>query len=178
MGELLNLIKKRRSIRNFRNDKIARDDLAELVEAAIWAPSGGNIQSWRFIIVDDDVLLEKIDAFSPGLSGNPPALIILCYDKNLAYKKGGKFGRDILSRMDISMAAQNIMLLAAEKALASCPVKSFNRGALIELLKLPDKIEPELLISVGYSFVEPPPPKRDKLEEICYFNNWGEENNE
>jgi len=70
------------------------------VEAGVWAPTGGNAQTWVFIIITDCNRIQKIKAVSPGILGIPSALIVVCQDKELAYKKGGELGRDILSIMD------------------------------------------------------------------------------
>ena len=173
MGDsILDVIKKRRSIRKYNKENVSKDLLLQLIEVAIWAPSGSNIQPWYFIIIDDPEVLEKITAFSPGLLGNPPNIIVLCCDKKLAFEKGGPLGRDEMCLMDISMAAQNMMLLAVEEGLVTCPVKSFNKKVVSKILKLPDHIEPELILSIGYSDKEHIPPKRKSVEEVSFYNQW------
>jgi len=98
----------------------------------------------------DESLINKIKYFSLGLSDTPPNLLILATDKRLAYKKGGPLGKDILSLMDIFMAAQNIMLLATEKNIGTCAIKSFNKKAIEKLLEVPKNIDIELIIALGY----------------------------
>lgn len=169
---LINIIKRRRSIRKYKKDKVDNKLLLELIEAGIWAPSGSNIQPWYFILITKQNIINKIKFFSPGLLGNPPNLIILCIDKELAYKKGGALGRDILCLMDISMAAQNIMLMATEKELATCPVKSFNKKAIEKILEVPSTVDVELIISIGYPEKLPSPPVRKAKEKISFFNIW------
>ena len=58
--ELLDAIKGRRSIRSYQNKKIPKPLLEEVMEAAIWAPTGSNAQAWKFIVVDDDANIKKI----------------------------------------------------------------------------------------------------------------------
>ena len=169
---LLSLIKKRRSVRRYSDQKVSRNLLKELIEGAIWAPTASNIQPWYFGIVDDEDVLERIIIFSPGLLGNPPGIIVLCSDRKRAQEKGGELGRDILCIMDISMAAQNIMLMATEKGLSTCCVKSFNQKAVNKLLGLPEQIKSELIISVGYAVKEPPRPSRRSEEEVTFINKW------
>jgi len=174
MVTIMDVIKKRRSVRNYKNKKVEKKIIKELILAGTWAPSGSNIQSWKFVIVDNNNIKEKIDTFSPGLMGNPPNLIVFCYDKELAYEKGGKLGRDELGKMDICMAAQNIMLLATEKNISTCPVKSFNSNALKKILKLPDYIDPVLIVSLGYSDKQPSPPNRKSVDQVSFYNEWGD----
>ena len=161
-------IKGRRSIRRFENRSVDKKVLQKLVEAGIWAPSGGNAQTWVFIIVTDPRRIQKIKAVSPGMLGIPSALIVVCQDKELAYEKGGEIGRDTLSIMDAAMASQNIMLRAYEERLGSCVVLSFHKKGVQTLLNLPERIVPELVICLGYPAESPKPPER-KFEEICFF---------
>ncbi len=171
--KVMSLIKKRRSVRNYDSKKVPRDLLAQLIEGAIWAPTGSNIQPWYFGLVDDALVIDQIIDFSPGLLGNPLNLVVLCSDKLRAYEKGAELGRDTLCIMDLSMAAQNILLVATEIGLATCCVKSFNQRAVNKILKLPEHIQAELIISVGYTQKEPPRPSRRSREEVSFNNCWG-----
>ena len=171
-GNLIELIKSRRSIRSFESKKLEFEELKNLVEAAIWAPSGSNIQPWFFGIISNDEVIEKIKFFSPGLFGNPPNLIVLCVNKKIAYEKGGELGKE-LCIYDIAMAAQNILLCATDKGLATCCIKSFNQKAVNKILLLPEHISSELIISVGQAKRVPKPPKRKNLSKITFKDNWG-----
>lgn len=170
---ILDVIKKRRSTRKYKKENVSKDLLLQLIEAAIWAPSGSNVQPWYFIIVDDANTVEQVNVFSPGLLGDPPSIILICSDRKRAFEKAGTLGRDELCVMDISMAAQNIMLLAEEIGLSTCPVKSFNKRAIGKILNLPDYVSADLIISVGYSGKITSAPKRRIVKEVTFFNTWG-----
>ena len=159
--DLLKAIVERRSVRSFQADPVPEDRLRRLVEAGIWAPSGGNAQTWCFIIVTDGVSIRRLKMLSPGLLGNPPAVIVICQDIAEAERKGAKLGKEVLSLMDSAMAAQNIMLAAYAEGLGTCIVRSFHPGGVQKLLRLPDYIEPQALISVGVPASVPKPPKRN-----------------
>ena len=159
--DLLKAIVERRSVRSFQDDPVPEDRLRRLVEAGIWAPSGGNAQTWRFIIVSDGVSIRRLKMLSPGLLGNPPAVIVICQDIAEAERKGAKLGKEVLSLMDSAMAAQNIILAAYAEGLGTCIVRSFHPGGVQKLLKLPQYIEPQILISVGVPASVPEPPKRN-----------------
>lgn len=75
--------------------------------------------------------------------------------------------------MDISMAAQNMMLMAYSLGIGSCPVASFNKTALKELLNIPEEVGPVLLISLGYPEFWPKPPRRRPLEEVVHVEEYG-----
>ena len=169
--ELWEAIRGRRSVRSFVNKPVEPALLERLIEAAVWAPTGGNAQTWIFIVVNEKSRIEKIRAISPGLLGEPTALIVVCQDKDLAYKKGGELGRDTLSVMDAAIASQNIALQASAEGLGSCLVLSFHKKGIQGLINLPEHIVPELLITLGYSAESPTPPKR-KFEEVTFFNEY------
>lgn len=167
--DLADILKSRRSIRVFKEDSVDPEILKKLVlEAAIWAPTGGNAQTWRFVIVNDRSLLKKIKMVSPGLLGDPPAVIVVCQDMEKAYSKGDRLGKDFLSIMDSAMAAQNIMLLAWFLNLGTCPIASFHPGALQKILHLPEHIVPHLVISIGYPKSIPQAPVRET--GVFWFN--------
>jgi len=168
--ETFEAIKGRRSVRSYKDKKISTQQLEKIMEAAIWSPSGGNAQPWEFIVVGNDNDIKKIKTFSPGIFGNPAAIIIVCRDLKRAYEVGGELGRDTLSMMDISMASQNIMLAAYELGIGSCAVRSFGISAIKRLYDLPDHINPELLITLGYPETIPEPPKRREISEVVHWH--------
>lgn len=169
--ELLDIIKSRRSVRRFKEEKIPKEDLRKILEAGIWAPSGSNIQPWEFILVTGNDTIEKIKLISPGLFGTPSALIVLCINKKRA-EKGGRAGEST-ALMDVSMAAQNMMLMAYSLGIGSCPIVSFNKTALKELLDVPEEVEPVLIISLGYPEFWPKPPRRRPLVEVVHVERYG-----
>ena len=163
--QVFDIIKNRRSVRFYTDEAIDEDKLRKLVEAAIWAPSAGNIHAWNIVILQRKGDIELVKAVSPGMLGNSTALMILCADKRKAYDRGGEMGKDVLSIMDIAIAAQNICLEATELGLGSCIVRSFNQDAVRVLLDLPEDIVPELLVSLGYPRSIPNPPPRRSVED-------------
>ncbi|MEM2910142.1 MAG: nitroreductase family protein [Nitrososphaerota archaeon] len=169
--ELLSIIKGRRSIRKFLEKKIPEDHLRLTMEAGIWAPSGSNIQPWQFVLVRDSGLIKKIKLVSPGLFGNPDALVVVCVDRD-RYEKAGKIGYT-MSIMDASMATQNMMLMAYGLGIGSCPIVSFNKLAVREILELPENLEPVIIVSLGYPEEWPHPPERRPLSEVVYVDGYG-----
>ena len=74
----------RHSIRSFRPDPVEKSLLLTLADAAQQAPSASNLQAWRFLFITDQQLKEKVDLFSPGLSGTPPVILVICSDMHKA----------------------------------------------------------------------------------------------
>jgi nitroreductase len=168
--EVLKAIQERRSIRAFRPDPVPEELLRRLVEAGIWAPSGGNAQTWRFVVVTDPAGIRRIKMLSPGLLGDPPAVIAVCQNLDEAERKGSTLGRDVLTLMDSAMAAQNIMLAAYAEGLGTCPICSFHPAGVQKLLNLPDHIAPQILISLGWPQHIPRPPRRNF--DVLWFQEY------
>ncbi|MBC7094449.1 nitroreductase family protein [Thermococcus sp.] len=169
--EFIEVVKGRRAVRKFKDKKIPKEHLLKILEAGIWAPSGSNIQPWEFILITQESTIEKIKLISPGLFGKPAALITCCINKKRV-EKGGRAGENT-ALMDVSMAAQNMMLMAYSLGIGSCPIVSFNKTALKELLNIPEDVEPVLVISLGYPEFWPKPPKRKPLEEVVHVEEYG-----
>ena len=171
--EFQEVLEKRRSIRKFKDQPVEREILLDLVKQATLAPSASNLQAWRFCIIDDPVLVRNVDMFSPGISGNPPVIIAICSDYEYAESKSsGTNYKSYGCMMDASMAAENLMLAAVDKGLGTCAIKSYNNGAVRKLLKLPEKLNLELLLTLGYPDADPKMPVRKGTDEIVFFNEW------
>ena len=166
------IIKTRRAIRKYVDKKIPDNALKRILEAAIWAPNGSNEQAWYFVVVRDKKKIEKIKAITPGMMAdeNPDVIIVACTDKKRAYEKAAELGRDIMSPLDVAMAVQNMLLTAWEMGIGSCPKRSIDKKALQILLKLPEHIEPEFVVTLGYPAKIPPPPPRRSLDEVIKYD--------
>jgi nitroreductase len=171
--DALEAIKGRRSIRRYKPDAIPNELVEKILDAARWAPTGGNIQPWKFIVISDRKLLDLIKKVSPGYLEEAPFAVLVCSDREKEFKIGGVLGRDYLSVADCSMAVENMCLAAYALGLGTCVVKSFSHTAIKEILEIPEGIEPELLVIVGYPAHTPRPPARIPLKEIAYLNKYG-----
>jgi len=168
--ELKQVIIGRRSIRHYTDNPVKREELIELLEAAKWAPSAGNIQPWAFICVTDTHKLNNIQVLSPGMLGNPKAIICVCSDQKRALERAGEGGKT-LAMFDCAMATQNILLRAHDLGLGSCVIRSFNQAAIQEILSIPEHMLPELLITIGYPTTSQTPPKR--RNDVFFWEEYG-----
>ena len=160
----------RRSIRQFTDQPVERTIIQTLLEMAILAPSASNRQPWGCIILDDPVLVQKIRAFSPGIGGNPPCLIVFCLDsQRLPVMRNGTIDRTC-GIIDLAMAAENMMLAATSHGLGTCVIKSYHPQIVKKILELPEQICPEFIVTLGYPKWKVPMPKRRSLEEISSYN--------
>jgi nitroreductase len=172
--DVLEAIKGRRSIRQYKTDFVSDEMLEKILDAAHWAPSAGNIQPWKFIVIRDKKILELVRKVSPGYLGEAPLAILVCSDIEKESKEGGKLGKDYLSIADCSMAVENMVLAAYAMGLGTCIVKSFSEIAIREILEIPEGIQPELLVVIGYPAQKLTPSDRIPIKEIAYLNKYGE----
>lgn len=168
--ELHEAVMSRCSIRSFAERPVPADLLEDLVRHAVEAPTASNLQAWRFLVCDDIQLVRAIDSFSPGLSGRPPVIIVILSDMAEAEARGSVNSRIYGCMMDASMAAENLMLRAADLGLGTCAIKSYNDAAVREILHLPDSLRIELLISLGYPAKMSRKPARKPMEQVLFFN--------
>ena len=148
----------RRSIRRFKDIAVPYEALEKCVNAARLAPSGMNRQLCEYIIIDDEQLLPKVFdsitrwAGQPKPKGTllehtPKAYIIILINSALGAELGGN---QRLTIYDVGLAAENIILVALEQGLGSCPMLGFERDELRQVLNIPEGYDIALLVALGY----------------------------
>ena len=169
--EVWQCIKERRSIRKFSDQPLSREQMTRILEAAVWAPSGGNRQTWRFVAVTDQAMVHKVKLLSPGIGGRPTAVIAIAHDPVWPDDEEARIRRESVIKMDSAMAAQNILLAAHDMGLGSCVIASFHAQGVAKLLNLPGDWHLHLLVTLGWPAQEPKPPAR-KFEEIIWWDKY------
>ena len=168
--DVFKAIRNRRSIRKFADKPIEKEQLAKILDAARWAPTAGNQLRWRFIVVTSPALKEMVRKVSPGIFSRPAAFVVIC---SLREGKVSRWDESLLLA-DCAIAAQNMLLAAYALGLGSCIALSFSKIALKEILDIPENVEPEFVITLGYADEQPQPPPRLPLEEIAFAERYGE----
>jgi nitroreductase len=169
--DVFEAIKGRRSIRQFTDEPIGKDELEKLLDAARWAPTASNQQRWRFVVVTSPSVKELIKKFAPGIFAMPAAFIVICVEK----EPGAHPWAEATYLADCAIAAQNVMLAAYEMGIGSCPALSYAKVAIREILNLPEGVEPLLVITLGYPAEDPEPPPRLGLDQIAFMDEYGKE---
>lgn len=172
---LLDVIRSRRTVRSYSPDEPppSKAVLQTLLDAARWAPTPGNAQSWRFVVIQDESRIVELRNFSPGLLGKPPVVIVILSDTRVFRKRGIPNAEiDILAAEEAAMAAQNIILTTEALGLGSAVVGSFSKPAVQELLNCPQDVVPILLVAVGSVAFTPLAPKRAALSDISFYESF------
>lgn len=158
---VLELIKKRRSIRSYKPDQIPEKVIDELVEALIWAPSAGNLQSRKFYFIFNEKIKKYLAeaALGQNFITNTPLVVVGCTDDKIAWRYGER-GKNLYSICDVAASIQNMMLAAEEEELGSCWIGAFDEEEVAKILNLPKNLRPIVIVPVGYPAEKPLPPGR------------------
>lgn len=162
-------IKKRRSIRRFDpNKKVTEEQVEKLLEAARWAPSAGNLQSWFFVVVRDQKVKEQLVEATLGQDfiAEAPIVIVSCADLEKSSSRYGKRGSILYAIQDATIATQNLWLAATEMGLGGVWVGAFDEDKVSRTLNLPSHLRPIAILPIGYPAESPSPPPRRAIEEI------------
>lgn len=184
--ELMEAIKTRRSVRSYKPDAVDRQSIDRLLDAAVHAPSGMNIQPWAFGVIQDTETLkdysERIKAFLLGnvdampwlaqyqdffnapnyhVFYNAPTLIVI-------YAKA----TNPISQIDCTLAAENLMLAACDMGMGTCWIgfanDFLNQAEIKRELGVPEEYSVVAPIIVGYPD-GPIPPRERNAAEVIYW---------
>lgn len=186
--EFQDVIRKRRSVRHYIDRAVPEEMVFKLLDAARWAPTGGNLQPWEFILVRNQENRERlVDATFLGYmtkTGKPqkwileaPLIIAVCANaKAVIARYGyGELGRTNVL-MDVAAAIENLLLAAVDLGLSACWISGFDHEKVVRILKVPESVKTLALVPVGYTDRIPARPPRLEPEEITYYESYGNYN--
>jgi len=168
----------RRSVRSYQPNKpVPNEIISQILDAARYTPSSGNLQNWKTILVSDSD--KKVELATAALRQKwittAPVLMVVCNnsaDVKRLYKDRGAL---LYSIQNIAAFVQNILLLAHSFGLATCWIGAFDPSAVKRVLRIPDDVEPEAIIALGYAAEEIDTPPRKAIDQITFFETWGKE---
>ena len=133
------------------------------------APSAGNLQSRKFIVLKGSAK-KKFQAIMGGRFqlSEEPVLIVVCADRK-AIEKYGERGAELYMKLDCAAAIMNMMLAAHAHGLGTCWVGSFDEEAVRRELRLAENLRPVSVIPLGFPAEKPEGPKRKSIDEACEF---------
>jgi nitroreductase len=151
--DILDLLKNRRSVRDFADKNVDNEDLMKLFEAARWAPSSFNGQPWRFIYANKndnpelyDKLFNLLFEFNQAWAKAAPVIIL-----SMARVKYELTGEDYNHAWhDVGLAVANMSIMATSLGLSVHQMSGFNSEKAKQDLSIPDRLEPVAIMAVGY----------------------------
>lgn len=167
--ELHDAIKGRRSIRTYKPQDVPDEVVEKLIEAASFAPSAGNIQPWKFVIVRNPSTKKKLaQAAGQAFIEEAPVVIVVCANEVRASVGYGVRGKTLYCIQDTAAATQNIHLTAYSLGLGTCWIGAFNEDQAKKTINAPEEIRPVAIIPVGYANEAPIQRNRRPLSQITH----------
>jgi len=199
MSALQDAIRRRRRILRFRDEPIPESKLLQVLDAGRWAPSHGDIQPLRMIIVCDEEirreLLEmmgrRLKEYLPSEGGrgearyseedldllpSAPVLVVACMTKEVFGDQPDRWmGEHAMGVQSVAAAIQNMLLVAHDVGLGGCwyTTPLFCPTAVRQALGIPQSVEPQAIVALGYPDEDPEPPRRKPFKEVIYLDSWG-----
>jgi nitroreductase len=167
MNKVIEAIKSRRSVRNFKPDQISREDLELVIEAGIYAPSAHNDQPWHFTVIQNHELLERVNKTArEGM-----ALSEVDWIRNMGKARDFKVtynapvlvivsGRTdgIAWKVDCAAAIQNMLIAAQSLGIGSVWLGLvrffFEKENEAAVLGIPEGYKPYYGVAFGYNSKE------------------------
>ena len=169
--DVMEAIKKRYSVRSYQDRAVETDKLESILEAARLAPSASNRQEWRFIVVRDKDIRQRLmqAAKDQAFVGQAPVVIAACAKTDSHVMTCGQQCYPI----DVAIAIEHMALKATEEGLGTCWVGAFYEDKVKEILNIPQGIRVVELLALGYPAKSSPGHKnRLPLEEIVIYEGW------
>ena len=168
---VIECIKKRRSIRKYRQVEVEDQKLNNVLEAGRLAPSATNMQPWHFIVVRDHGIKQKLRAsYDREWFTSAPVIIVACADPDNSWIRGDG---EQYWKVDVAISLQNMVLEAKEQGLGTCWIAAFNEGEAKKVLQIPPSIRVVAMTPLGYpDEVKGEVNNRKPLNEIVHFDRW------
>lgn len=158
--DALEALRSRRSIRKYSESPVEPDKIETLLRAAMAAPSAGNEQSWRFVVVTAREQLDRLAEATPysGMLRGAPLAIVVCGDRTSA-----RYPEEYWVQ-DCAAAMENMLIAAHAIGLGACWLGYHPRGdrkdRAREILGLPEEVDTLGVASIGYPAERKPPAER------------------
>jgi nitroreductase len=149
--DLWTAISNRCSVRSFAPGELDASTVKKLLEAAVRAPTAGNMQPWHFVVVRSAEVKQALAsaAYGQGFVAQAPVVIVVCAEPERSAARYGLRGRDLYCLQDTSAATEHILLAATALGLGACWVGAFDEQAAARTLDLPAQLRPVAMVPIG-----------------------------
>ena len=166
------IITRRRSVRSYKDKKVPRSLLEEVMDSVRLAPSASNRQDWKFVVVDDEEIKEELykSANEQDFVRQAPVVIA-----GVATNPDEKMSCQVnAGTVDVSIALDHLILRAAEEGLGTCWIGAFDQEKTRDILNVPKDKKIIGLITLGYPTYDltKNTKSRKELKEILSYNSF------
>ena len=164
--DFFEIIKTRRSIRKFKDKPVSDEVINKIIEAGMWAPSGMNNQPWKFAVIKDSSLKNKISKLThySKIILSADALIAVFLDHSVSYDRT----KDVQA---IGACIQNMLLFIHSMGLGAVWLGEIlkNKDKILELLKGSKDLELMAVIALGHPAEKGGKGNRKGLDKTVFF---------
>ena len=164
----------RRSIRKYKDIPIEWELVGRIVEAGSLAPTAGNIQDFRFIVVQDETKRKQLAeaCLQQYWMESAPTIIVACAEIKRAKLFYGVRGERLYTIQNVATAMENMLLAAHNFGLGACWVGAFDENMVKRICGIPDYARAHAIMTLGHPDEQPPKPQQYKLENLFYFEKY------
>ncbi len=168
--DLMEAIRARESVREYLDKPVEEEKLLRVLEAGRLAPSAVNEQEWRYVVVRDRDLRQKLMEAARGQKfvGQAPVVLACCAESDGRVMTCGQEAYPI----DVAISIDHITLAAVAEGLGTCWIGSFYEDKVKEILGIPEHIRVVQLLTLGYPKTLRKTKSRRRLEEIVKYDRW------
>ncbi|MHA3964553.1 MAG: nitroreductase family protein [Candidatus Thorarchaeota archaeon SMTZ1-45] len=150
-SDCIEKIKSRQSIRRFTSEPIPEEVIEDIVRIGTSAPSAGNCQPWRIIIVTNNELKNQLanDALKQSFIADAPVIFVVCAVPEESAERYQNRGRYLYVIQDTAALTLNILYGAHFHGYGACWIGAFNEEAVSKTLHVPSHMRPVAMIPVG-----------------------------
>lgn len=172
MWDFFKTVRHRHSVRKYQSDMPVEDEkLHAILEMASAAPSAGDLQAYRIIVVKNqsqrDALRKAAD--DQAFIAEAPICLVFCSDPERSARQFGERGKTLYALQDASIAAAYAQLAIVAADMASTWVGYFNESEVEKLLQLENGLKPIALLSLGYPAELPELTPRRRMDEVVKY---------
>jgi nitroreductase len=165
--DVFTAISERKSVRKYEDKAVDEAALRKVLGAGRIAPSAGNRQDWKFVVVRDRETRHKLAIAAKGqmfLEQAPVAIVGCAIEPTYVMMCGQSAGI-----LDVSIAFSFMMLEATELGLGTCWLGAFDENAVRKILDVPDEVRIVAMTPLGYPDEAPAARPRKSIDEVvCY----------
>lgn len=174
MSDILDVITSRRTIKHFLPKFVSWENITRIIDAGRHAPSSGNIQNWKFVLVYEPSKKQQIAeaAYEQYDIALAAVLIVVCGEPEKAERYYGQRGENFYTIQNCAAAAQNMLLEAHSLGLGGAWIGAFDEELVKTACGIPEEARPQAIIAIGYPKEIPEKPPKYPLETLVYFGAW------
>jgi nitroreductase len=177
----LDVIFARKSVRSYTDQAVSDQQVETMLRAAMAAPTGMNVQPWRFVVVRDQAVKDVLAGPRGGMIAQAPVVFVICGETTLMRKPFGQPDAEPVEvengnwTQDCSAATENLLLAAEALGLGAVWTAAYpyedRVNPIREALGLPENVTPLCVVPCGYPAGDDQPKDKWKPENI-HYDKW------